>query len=215
MWCEQYPACAFLQYLRQPTINCLSPHAPPGGLFSASRPAILSLPVSRKLLGGRASKQDKQHSNRATPSRHRRLDRLDSLRRVRRRNSRLYRRNPRLGRTRTVRVRPRPQYDTSPDILRSRDRSHNIRILLRRGLQCRVGSWCLYRLTVRHRIRNRRGELSGFRSPPHVLPPEQPRAHPALDSLRDIDIPPGPPRVPPPLWHPGVLGTLVRHPSTA
>src|SRR2546421_692984 len=122
MWCEQYPACAFLQYLRQPTINCLSPHAPPGGLFSASRPAILSLPVSRKLLGGRASKQDKQHSNRATPSRHRRLDRLDSLRRVRRRNSRLYRRNPRLGRTRTVRVRPRPQYDTSPDILRSRHR---------------------------------------------------------------------------------------------
>src|SRR2546427_10282446 len=214
MWCEQYPACAFLQYLRQPTINCLSPHAPPGGLFSASRPAILSLPVSRKLLGGRASKQDKQHSNRATPSRHRRLDRLDSLRRVRRRNSRLYRRNPRLGRTRTVRVRPRPQYDTSPDILRSRDRSHNIRILLRRGLQCRIRSWCLYRLTVRHRIRNRRRNLRALRSPPHILPPEQPWSHATLDSLRNIDIPRGRQRVPPPIRQRWILALLLRHRST-
>src|SRR5438552_5089490 len=214
MWCKQRPACAFLQYLRHITTNCPSSHAPPDGFYSASRPAILSVPVSCKLLGGRASKQDKQHSNRATPSRHRRLDRLDSLRRVRRRNSRLYRRNPRLGRTRTVRGRPRPQYDTSPDILRSRDRSHNIRILLRRRLQCRVGSWCLYHLTVRHRIRNRRRNLRALRSPPHVLPPEQPWSHAALDSLRNIDIPrPGQP-VPPPVWQRWILAILLRYRST-
>src|SRR5438876_7875357 len=214
MRCKQHPNCAFLQYLRHITSNCPSSHAPPDGLCSASRPAILSLPVSRKLLGGRANKQDKQHSNRATPSRHRRLDRLDSLRRVRRRNSRLYRRNPRLGRTRTVRGRPRPQYDTSPDILRSRDRGHNIRILLRRGLQFRVGSWCLYRLTVRHRIRNRRRNLRALRSPPHVLPPEQPWPYATLDSLRNIDIHRAGQPVPPPIRQRWILALLLRHRST-
>src|SRR5438094_2517301 len=122
MRCKQHPNCAFLQYLRHITSNCPSSHAPPDGLCSASRPAVLSLPVSRKLLGGRANKQDKQHSHRATPTRHRRLDRLDSLRRVHRRNSRLYRGNPGLHRTRTLRRRPHPQYYTSSHILRRRDR---------------------------------------------------------------------------------------------
>src|SRR5437773_2999424 len=58
MWCKQHPTCALLQYMRQPTINCPSSHTPPDGLYSASRPTILCLPVSRKLLGGRANKQD-------------------------------------------------------------------------------------------------------------------------------------------------------------
>src|SRR5438552_11910170 len=86
MWCKQYPSCAFLQYLRQPTINCPSSHAPSDGLCSASRPAILSIPVSCELLGGRANKQDKQQPDRATPPRHWCLDRLGSLRGVHRWN---------------------------------------------------------------------------------------------------------------------------------
>src|SRR2546422_289396 len=69
---RQRPNCAFLQYLRHIAINCPSSHGPPGGLYSASRPAILSVPVSRKLLGGRANKQDKQHSHRAAPTLNRR-----------------------------------------------------------------------------------------------------------------------------------------------
>src|SRR6266566_3676126 len=67
MWRKQHPNCAFLQYLRHITSNCPSSHAPPGRLCSASRPTVLSVPVSRKLLGGRANKQDKQHSHRTPP----------------------------------------------------------------------------------------------------------------------------------------------------
>src|SRR5438128_9947414 len=188
MRCKQHPTGAFLQYLWHITINRPSSRGPPDGLCSASRPTVLSVPVSRKLLGGRANKQDQQHSHRATPTRHRRLDRLDSLRRVHRRNSRLHRRNPRLGRTRTVWGRPRPQYYTSSHILRRRDRSHSIRILLRRGLQCPVGSWCLFCDYVRHRISNRRRNLRALGSPPHILLPEQPWSHATLDSLRTLDI---------------------------
>src|SRR5437773_3275158 len=214
MWCEQHPTCALLQYLRQSTINCPSSHAPPDGLCSASRPTILSLPVSRKLLGGRANKQDKQQSYRAAPPRHRRFDRLDSLRRVHRRNSRLYRRNPRLGRTRTVRDRPRPQYYTSSHILRRRDRGHDIRILLRLGLRSLVGAWRLSRGPVRHRIPNRRRNLRALRSAPHILPPEKQWSHATLDSLRNIDIPRGRQRVPPPIRQRGILDTILRHRST-
>src|SRR6266566_3804833 len=72
MWRKQHPNCAFLQYLRHITSNCPSSHAPPGRLCSASRPTVLSVPVSRKLLGGRANKQDKQHSHRTPPTLHRR-----------------------------------------------------------------------------------------------------------------------------------------------
>src|SRR5438128_7541101 len=214
MWCKQHPNCAFLQYLRHITNNRPSSHAPPDGLFSASSPAILSVPVSRELLGGRANKQDKQQPDRATPPRHWCLDRLGSLRGVRRWNSGLHRGDPRPHRTRTLRRRPRPQYDTSPDILRGRDRSHNIRILLRRGLQCRVGSWCLYHLTVRHRIRNRRRNLRALRSPPHILPPEQPWSHATLASLRNIDIPRPGQRVPPPIRQRWILALLLRHRNT-
>src|SRR5437660_3236913 len=214
MWCRQLAACAFLQYLRHVTINCPNPHDPPGGLFYASSPAILSVPVSRELLGGRANNQDNHQPDSATPPRYWCLDRLGSLRGVRRWNSGLPRGDPRPHRTRTLRRRPRPQYDTSPDILRSRDRSHNIRILLRRGLQFRVGSWCLYRLTVRHRIRNRRRNLRALRSPPHILPPEQPWSHATPDSLRHIDIF-GPGQcVPPPVWQRWILALLLRHRST-
>src|SRR6266704_1372805 len=175
MWCKQRPTCAFLQYMRHITHNCPSSHAPPDGLCSASRPAILSVPVSRKLLGGRANKQDKQHSNRATPARHRRPDRLDSLRRVHRWNSRLHRGNPGLHRTRTLRCGPRPQYYTSSHILRRRNRGHDIRILLRLDLRNLVGAWCLRRGSIRHRILNRRSNLRTLRSPPHRLP----RRHPS------------------------------------
>src|SRR5207302_175105 len=132
MWCKQYPDCAFLQYLRHIISNSPSCNAPADGLCSASRPTVLSVPVSRKLLGGRANKQDQQHSHRTAPPRHRRPDRLDSLRRVHRRNSRLHRGNPGLHRTRTLRRRPRPQYYTSSHILRRRNRRHDIRILPRR-----------------------------------------------------------------------------------
>src|SRR5438128_5332173 len=214
MWCRQLPACAFLQYLRHVTINCPSSHAPPGGLFSASSPAVLSVPVSCKLLGGRANKQDKQQPHWTAPPRHWCLDRLGSLRGVHRWNSGLHRGDPCPHRTRTLRRRPRPQYDTSPDILRSRDRSHNIRILLLRGLQLCVGSWCLYHLTVRHRIRNRRRNLRALRSPPHILPPEQPWSHATLASLRNIDIPRPGQRVPPPIRQRWILALLLRHRNT-
>src|SRR5213080_2086855 len=126
MWCKQHPHCAFLQYMRHITSNCPSSHAPPDGVYSASRPAILSVPVSCKLMGGRANKQDQQQSHRIAPTRHRRADRLDSLRRVHRRNSRLHRGNSGLHRTRTLRRRPRPQYYTSSHILRRRNRRHDI-----------------------------------------------------------------------------------------
>src|SRR6266571_1755681 len=76
MWCKQHPTRPFLQYLRHITSNPPSSHAPPDGLYSASRPAILSVPVSRKLLGGRANKQDKQNSHRTPPPRHRRRQRV-------------------------------------------------------------------------------------------------------------------------------------------
>src|SRR5213592_3292982 len=188
MWCKQHPTRPFLQYLRHITSNCPSSHAPPDGLYSASRPTILSVPVSCKLLGGRANKQDKQQPHRTAPTRHWRLDRLDSLRRVHRRNSRLHRGNPGLHRTRTLRRRPRPQYYTSSHILRRRNRRHDIRILLRLDLRNLVGAWCLCRGSVRHRILSRRRNLRALRSPPHILPPEKPWPYATLDSLRNIDI---------------------------
>src|SRR6266581_3231579 len=77
MWCKQRPTCAFLQYMRHITHNCPSSHAPPDGLCSASRPTILSVPVSRKLLGGRANKQDKKNYHRTAHTRHRRNRMLD------------------------------------------------------------------------------------------------------------------------------------------
>src|SRR6266480_2682085 len=214
MWCKQHPNCAFLQYLRHITNNCPNSHAPPGRLCSASRPAILSVPVSRKLLGGRANKQDQQHSHRTTPTRHRRPDRLDSLRRVHRRDSRLHRGNPGLHRTRTLPRRPRPQYYTSPHILRRRNRRHDIRILLRLDLRNLVGAWCLCRGSIRHRILNWRRNLRARRSPPYILPPEKQWSHATLDSLRNIDIPRGRQRVPPPVWQRRILDTILRHRST-
>src|SRR5437667_6303994 len=214
MWCKQHPTCALLQYLRHTTINCPSSHTPPDGLYSASRPTILSVPVSRELLGGRANKQDKQQSHRAAPTRHRRLDRLDSLRRVHRWNSRLYRRNPRPGRTRTVRDRPCPQYYPSSHILRRRDRGHDIRILLRLGLRCLVGVWRLSRGPVRHRIPNRWRNLRALRSPPHILPPEKQWSHATLDSLRNIDIPGPGQHIHPPIRHRRILDTILRHRSS-
>src|SRR5437870_7683047 len=211
---RQRPNCAFLQYLRRIAINCPSSHGPPGGLYSAARPAILSVPVSRKLLGGRANKQDKQHSNRATPARHRRPDRLDSLRRVHRWNSRLHRGNPGLHRTRTLRCGPRPQYYTSSHILRRRNRRHDIRILLRLDLWNLVGAWCLRRGSIRHRIPDRRRNLRARRSPPHILPREQQSSHATLDSLRNIDIPRHSQRVPPPVRQRRILDIILRHRST-
>src|SRR6059036_2054875 len=213
MWCKQRATCALLQYLQQPTINCPSSHASPDGLCSASRPTVLSVPVSRKLLGGRANKQDKQQSHGAAPTRHGRFDRLDSLRRVHWRNSRLYRRNPRLGRTRAVRDRPRPQYYTSSHILRRRNRGHDIRILLRLGLRCLVGAWRLSRGPLRHRIFDRRRNLRALRSPPHILPPEKQWPHTTLDSLRNIDIPRPSQPVRPPVWQRRILDVLLRHRS--
>src|SRR2546422_934939 len=213
MRCKQQRNCAFLQYLRHIITICPISHAPPDGLYSASRPTILSVPVSRKLLGGRADKQDQQHSHWAATSHRWRLDRLDSLRWVHRRNSRLYRRNPRLGRTRTLRHRPRPQYHTSPDILHSRDRGHDIRILLRPGLRYLVGARCLCRRSVRHRISNRRRNLRALRSPPHILPPEKQWSHATLDSLRNIDIPRPSQPVRPPVWQRWILDVILRHRS--
>src|SRR2546425_8484538 len=214
MRCRQHSIRAFLQYLRHIAINCPSSHAPLDGLCSASRPTILSVPVSRKLLGGRANKQDKQQSHRAAPTRHRRLDRLDSLRRVHRRNSRLHRGNPGLHRTRTLRRRPRPQYYTSSHILRRRNRRHDIRILLRLDLRNLVGAWCLCRGSIRHRIPDRRRNLRARRSPPHILPPEQQSSHATLDSLWNIDIPRRRQRVPPPVWQRRILDIILRHRST-
>src|SRR5438132_9829864 len=211
MRCKQHPTCTFLQYLRYITSNCPSSHASPDGLCSTSRPAVLSVPVSSKLLGGRANKQDKQQPHRAAPPRHRRLDRLDSVRRGHRRNSRLYRRNPGLHRTRTLRRRPRPQYYTSSHILRRRNRGHDIRILLRLDLRNLVGAWCLRRGSIRHRIPDRRSNLRTLRSPPHILPPEQPWSHATLDSLRNIDIPRPGQRVPPPVWQRRILDIILRH----
>src|SRR6266480_300975 len=214
MWCKQHPTRPFLQYLRHITSNPPSSHAPPDGLYSASRPAILSVPVSRKLLGGRANKQDKQHSHRTAPPRHRRPYRLDSIRRVHRRNSRLHRGNSGLHRTRTLRRRPRPQYYTSSHILRRRDRRHDIRILLRLDLRNLVGAWCLRRGSIRHRIPDRRRNLRARRSPPHILPPEQQSSHATLDSLRNIDIPRRRQRVPPPVRQRRILDIILRHRST-
>src|SRR6266581_388896 len=202
MRCKQHPTRPFLQYLRHITSNPPSSHASPDGLYSASRPAVLSVPVSRKLLGGRANKQDKQHSHRTAPTRHRRLDRLDSLRRVHRRNSRLHRGNPGLHRTRTLRRRPRPQYYTSS------------RILLRLDLRNLVGAWRLSRGSIRHRILNRRRNLRARRSPPHILPPEKQSSHATLDGLWNIDIPRRRQRVPPPVWQRRILDIILRHRST-
>src|SRR2546428_13238107 len=214
MRCTQPRKCAFPQYLRHTTTNCPSSHPPPDGLYYASRPTILSVPVSRKLLGSRTNKQDQQHSHRTAPTRHRRLDRLDSIRRVHRRNSRLHRGNPGLHRTRTLRRRPPPQHNPSPDILRRRNRGHDIRILLRLGLRHLVGAWCLCRGSVRHRILNRRRNLRARRSPPHILPPEQQSSHATLDSLRNIDIPRRRQRVPPPVWQRRILDIILRPGST-
>src|SRR6266566_1467023 len=214
MRCKQHPIRAFLQYMRHITINSPSHHAPPDGLYSASRPAVLSVPVSRKLLGGRANKQDKQHSHRVAPTRHRRLDRLDSLRRVHRRNSRLHRGNPGLHRTRTLRRGPRPQYYASSHILRRRNCRHDIRILLRLDLRNLVGAWRLCRGSIRHRIPDRRRNLRALRSPPHILPPEKQSSHATLGSLRNIDIPPGRQRVPPPVRQRRILDIILRHRST-
>src|SRR3989475_4689478 len=214
MRCKQHPTGAFLQYLWHITINRPSSRGPPDGLCSASRPTVLSVPVSRKLLGGRANKQDQQHSHRTAPTRHRRPNRLDSLRRVHRRNSRLHRGNPGLHRTRTLRRRPRPQYYTSSHILRRRNRRHDIRILLRLDLRNLVGAWCLRRGSIRHRILNRRSNLRAPRSPPHILPPEQQSSHATLDSLRNIDIPRRGQRVPPPVWQRRILDIILRHRST-
>src|SRR6266566_1575372 len=149
MWCKQHPTCSFLQYVRHITNNCPSSHAPPDGLYPASRPTVLSVPVSRKLLGGRANKQDKQHSHRPAPTRHRG--------------------NLGLHRTRTLRRRPRPQHYTSSHILRRRNRRHDIRILLRLDLRNLVGAWRLSRGSIRHRILNRRRNLRARqRVPPPV-----------------------------------------------
>src|SRR6266566_4883580 len=207
MWCKQHPTCSFLQYVRHITNNCPSSHAPPDGLYPASRPTVLSVPVSRKLLGGRANKQDKQHSHRTPPTRHRRPDRLDSLRR-------LHRGNTGLHRTRTLRRRPRPQYYTSSHILRRRNRGHDIRILLRLDLRNLVGAWRLSRGSIRHRIPDRRRNLRARRSPPHILPPEQQSSHATLGSLRNIDIPRRRQRVPPPVWQWRILDVILRHRGT-
>src|SRR5437016_11906063 len=184
MRCKQHPTWTFLQYLRYITSNCPSSHASPDGLCSTSRPAVLSVPVSSKLLGGRGNKQDKQQPHRAAPPRRRRLDRLDSVRRSHRRNSRLYRQNPSLHRTRTLRRRPRPQCYTSSHILRRRNRRHDIRILLRLDLRNLVGACCLRRRSIRERILNRRSNHRTLRSPPHIHPSEQQSRHATLNKLR-------------------------------
>src|SRR5207245_6375621 len=117
------------------------------------------------------------------------------------------------GPPRTVWRRPLPQYYTSSHILLFRDRSHGIRILLRRGLQCRVGSWCLFRDYVRHRISNRRRNLRALGSPAHVLLPEKPWSHATLESLRNIDIPQHSQPVHPPIWQRRILAILLGHRS--
>ena len=47
----------------------------------AARPSILPIPASAKRLGGRPNKQDKQQPNRLAPTRHRRPDLVDTVRR--------------------------------------------------------------------------------------------------------------------------------------
>src|SRR5467141_30880 len=213
MRCKQHRNCPFLQYLRHITSNCPSSHAPPDRLCSAICPTVLSVPISRKRLGGRANKQDQQHSHRATTPHHWRLDRLDSLRGVHRWNSRLHRGNPGARRTRTLRRRSRPQYHTSSHILHSRNRGHDIRILLRPGLRYLVGAWCLCRGSVRHRISNRRRNLRARRSPPHIFLPEKQWSHATLDSLRNIDIPRPRQPVRPPVRQRWILDIILRHRS--
>src|SRR5260370_388655 len=65
----------------------------------AARPAILPIPISSKLLGGRPDKQDKQQPNRPAPTRHRRTDLVDTICSGHRRNSRLHRPHTRLRRS--------------------------------------------------------------------------------------------------------------------
>src|SRR6267143_2259821 len=214
MRCKQHRNCAFLQYLRHITSICPNSHAPPDGLCSASRPTILSVPVSRKRLGGGANNQDQQHSHRAATPCHWRLDRLDSLRGVHRWNSRLHRGNPGPRRTRTLRRRSRPKYHTGAHILHSRDRGHDIRILLRPGLRYLVGARCLCRGSVRHRISNRRRNLRARRSPPHIFLPEKQWSHATLDSLRNIDIPRPRQPVHPPIRQRRILDIILRHRSS-
>src|SRR5260370_13349648 len=211
---KQHPSCAFLQYLRHIASICPGSRASPNGLCSDSRPTVLSVPVSRQRLGGRANKHDQQHSHRAATSHHWRLDRSDALRGVHRRNSRLHRGNPGPRRTRTLRRRPRPQYYTSSHILHSRDRGHDIRILLRPGLRYLVGAWCLCRGSVRHRISNRRRNLRARRSPPHIFLPEKQWSHAALDSRRNIDIPRPRQPVHPPIRQRWILDIILRHRSS-
>ena len=157
----------------------------------AARPAILPIPVSSKRLGSRPNKQDKQQLDRPAPTRHRRPDLVDTVRRRHRRNSRLHRRHTRSGRTRTLRGRTCSKHNPSPDILHSRDHRHNIRILLRPRLRPLLGfRWrklILRRRTVQHHFRHRRSNLRTLRSPPHILPPKKSRSNTTLDSLRDLD----------------------------
>src|SRR5712692_7009486 len=214
MRCKQHPSCAFLQYLRHIASICPGSHASPNGLCSASRPTVLSVPVSRKRLGGGANKQDQQHSHRAATPHHWRLDRLDSLRGVHRRNSRLHRGNPGPHRTRTLRRRPRPQYYTSSHILHSRDRGHDIRILLRPGLRYLVGDRIAEGGRALHRISKRRRNLRCRKSPPHILLPEKQWSHATVDSLRNIDIPRPRQPVHPPIRQRWILDLVLRHRSS-
>src|SRR5207244_2941997 len=167
-----------------------------------------------KVLAGRANKQDQQHSHRTAPSCHRRPDRLDSLRRVHRRNSRLHRGNPGLHRTRTLRRRPRPQYYISSHILRRRNRGHAIRILLCLALRNLVVASCLRCGSIRHRILNRRSTLRTLRSSSHISAAAQQSSHATPGSLWNIDIPRGRQRVPPPVWQRRILDIILRHGST-
>src|SRR2546425_6779984 len=157
----------------------------------AARPAILPIPVSSKLLGGRPNKQDKQHPNWPPPTCHRRPDLVDTVRRRHRRNSRLHRRHTRSRRTRTLRARPRSKHNTSPNILHSRDHRHNIRILLRPCLRPLLGfrgrKFIFHRSRVQHHFHHWRSNLRTLRSPPHILPPKKPRSNTTLDSLRNLD----------------------------
>src|SRR5713101_8612348 len=145
----------------------------------AARPAILPIPVSSKRLGGRPDKQDKQQPDRPAPTRHRRLDLVDTIRGRHRRNSRLHRRHTHSRGTRTLRGKPRSKHDTRPDILHSRDHRHNIRILLRHSLRRLLGyQWrklILYRCTVQYHFRHRWSNLRTLRSSPHILPPKKSR----------------------------------------
>src|SRR5256712_10250045 len=157
----------------------------------AARSAILPIPVSSKRLGGRPNKQDKQQLDRPAPTRHRRPDLVNTVRRRHRRNSRLHRRHTRSRRTRTLRRRTRSKHNPSPDILHSRDHRHNIRILLRPCLRPLLGyrwrKFIFHRSRVQHHFHHRRSNLRTLRSPPHILPPKKPRSNTTLDSLRNLD----------------------------